>query len=755
MINIEPASNIIIAILGLAYPILLQVIARLDEKYESENIASLFKTEWEWKAFKYSLIAALIALLIWALNRPPLLQVDGLNWFINNSAKLTLLTSSIILVLSFFFFVNKVLKYYTPYSIIPYLVTRHEKSNSHVAFFSALADLLLLSIRRKQTNLGKTLSDFFYTAFKKVREEHASDPVVYPDQYYEVVHKAIEELAILKEKRNYLLEHRTSGGVWLIGEMQEKKISDKTYQWLWQNLLLAVRYKQDDLVINHWETCHQYISYHLQPVNQEFDYSDFTFQVSNQEEVEERNADRSRFIEFHYALGGLLLYKKRYQCIHRIFNYTQSQPPKYELLPDSMFEIFDFYSVVRDPYDRKYSWISHQYPFPEQRGLHSDTVVKRAIMSYMALLFLRQYTILPYLITMRPLEFPRIPESQSEIKLWIEGLSFFKTLLVEHLNNAELLDAVGLSFISKEWCESNGKTYPLDFIDQFKETLEENYKSNALNLPVSQTKVDQFKESSKNQIELALEELVPVSNKKKLPEEETDKWYVHGQKMIQSKDAFSDNPEADHLEFDSFLGSVIKRRIIGGFGELLIRKTSKSYLLKSKDLFHAIDSLKATKDHIIVNCGINLDWYSEDQQISGLSSKAYKGIEIYTLTDARMFDSSLFVLSKSSLPQISSIGIRDELIEKYRAEKISDKLKLYSSVLDMNQQTQELINENLQDKTEEEVRKSVLLTLLLSIEYRWKSDIEVIQLKEYFEYHQKGIPTKLEEIQPLNESSKK
>ena len=43
----EPYINMIIALLGLAY----QVIARLDERYESENIADLFKTEWQYNLF--------------------------------------------------------------------------------------------------------------------------------------------------------------------------------------------------------------------------------------------------------------------------------------------------------------------------------------------------------------------------------------------------------------------------------------------------------------------------------------------------------------------------------------------------------------------------------------------------------------------------------------------------------------------------------------------------------------------------------
>src|SRR5690606_40903344 len=105
---------------------------------------------------------------------------------------------------------------------------------------------------------------------------------------------SIEELAILKDKRNYLLEHRTSGEIWLLGELQGKEISENTYSWMWRNLLLAIRYKQDDLIINHWETCHQYYVYSLGYIHKEYDRSTGNFQVSNQEVVDKRLAERKR-----------------------------------------------------------------------------------------------------------------------------------------------------------------------------------------------------------------------------------------------------------------------------------------------------------------------------------------------------------------------------------------------------------------------------------------------------------------------------
>lgn len=751
MTSIDAYIYVIIGLLGVAYPVLLQVVARLDEKYSSDKIVELFDQEWEIKAFRYSLISSLFFIVIWSLKLPALVHVDNLDFFIENSASLILAINSILLVIFFFFFVSKILIYYTPTKFIPYLITRNEKSESDFRYFTALSELLLLFIRQQQTNYSKTLSDFFYIAFRKIRDKCHDQPVVYPDMYYEVVYKAIEELAILKEKRNYLLEHRTSGEIWLLGELQGKEISENTYAWMWRNLLLAIRYKQDDLIINHWETCHQYYIRSLRYVDREYDRSSDDYHVINQDAVDKRLEERQRFIEFHYALGGLLLMKERYTCIRRLFNYTQSQPPKYELLPESMYEIFKFYFDLVDPYERKYAWISHQYSFPELSGLNADYTIKKWIMSYMAILFLRQYSIIPYLITMRPLDFPPTPKTQGEIKHWIDGLDFFKEIVSEHFKNKELLKILNLDFLTTEWCDENQKLYPVFFIEKFKSILENAYHTNALNLPISHEKVLEFENSTKTKIESAIDKLLIINNDTIIQDNNSDKWYVNGQRMLQSKDAFSANPEVHHIDFDSFLASTISSSIKKGLAETFLYKMNKSFLLKPEDLFKAVDRLAIDDNIIIVNFGLNLDYFINQLKVPNLSIEKYKSISIYSFNGSQMVRDSLFILKKSDLPNISTKPIGEDVIAKYALNKISDNLNLYSSVIDLNNTSEEVYNENKQDKSDEELRTSVLLSIIISTEFKWKKNIEVTQLKQYSEYFQNGIANKLDDVNPIDE----
>jgi hypothetical protein len=128
MTNIDAYINTVIALLGVAYPLLLQVIARLDEKYSSDKIVELFDQEWESKAFPYTLYSSLMFTVIWSLEFPPLIKIDGFDFFIENSASLLVAFNAILLVISFFFFVRKILIYYTPTKFIPYLFQKHEEN---------------------------------------------------------------------------------------------------------------------------------------------------------------------------------------------------------------------------------------------------------------------------------------------------------------------------------------------------------------------------------------------------------------------------------------------------------------------------------------------------------------------------------------------------------------------------------------------------------------------------------------------------
>ena len=204
MDKIEIYISVTITILGLAYPILLQVIARLDEKYGSTLIVELFDKEQIKKWFKILLVTSLVSIFIWTFKFKPFIQLDGWDYLINNSANILILLNATALVVLFFQFVNKILVYYTPAKFINYLIGKHNKKGSDLQYFKALTDVFLLSVQKQNQTISQTLSRFFYDAFKIERAKSNSQAVEYPEAYYSLVYKSIEEPCDTKKQKEFI-----------------------------------------------------------------------------------------------------------------------------------------------------------------------------------------------------------------------------------------------------------------------------------------------------------------------------------------------------------------------------------------------------------------------------------------------------------------------------------------------------------------------------------------------------------------------
>jgi hypothetical protein len=749
MDSITPYITVVITILGVAYPILLQVTSRLDGKYSSDHILELFYSEPESKIFKYSLIAALCFIFLWSLKLKPLIEIDSLSFFIDNSAFILVVCSTIFLIFVFFFLIRKIIIYYIPSMMVMYFIKKHKSNSQGFKYVEALGDMLYQYIRTPQGNISRTLSNFFYSVFNEEREKSLNKPVEYPDLFYNIVYYCIEELINSQRKKNQIFEHHIAGELWMLGEGQKHEISRKTYGNIWHGLLLIIHYKRDDLILNYWENAHNYFIKSIPYIYEEFDEDDLTFtRVLNEEEINKRKEERERFIEFHYAIGGLLLYERRYNCLNRLFNFTNNYPPVYEMLPETMTEIFRFYNDIRDPYFRKHPFISSVYPFPNHKGLNADSVVKKWIKSYMAVLFLRQYTIQPHLITMRPLDMPIFPDNRGEIKFWIEGLDFFKREVSAHLANKKLLSSLNFNFILSQSTEEQSNLEPLVFIDNLKQSLEKQYEEVVVSTSISKIKKLRFYASTRTTIEDTLNSFMKISNQS-INDSETNSWYISGLNMKQDKDSFSEKPEIPNLNYDSFLGNALSRRINDGIASTFFFKKTRAYIVKPEKIFEAIDRLKVDSNYVIVCFGVFLDYYIKQLSINGLTQSEYKGISIHCFSGSNHVSQSFFILKKDDLPNIKDIPTQDKYISKYSLDKVSRKFDLHASVVDLKSASEEILNENRKDPSDYEIMKSVLLNIHLDLEIKWKNKIDMVQIVEYSEYKQKGLESNLRDIIPF------
>lgn len=318
-------------LLGIAYPILIQITS--EDKYSSEAILDSFEGNNKKKFFSINLVASLILVLLAYLELPPYVQfnIKIVDDFLNNSAKILLLISTIFLIINFFRLINLIQTFYRTTKLIEFLGKQKEKvlKKNNFISFEGMSDILSWSIQNQNLKVARKVSDYFYDIFRDYRDSWDKDKdvknegLIFPNLFYGIVYSTIEQ-SLKQDKNSFkFLEARTSGLTWLIGEFDSPKISETTYVWMWHNIVLAVENDRLDLVFMHWSSAHQYFSMNLEYLTPEYDNSLDELIVTNQKLIDERANERELFLEFHFALGGLLLYKNKVKFIKKLFEYNE------------------------------------------------------------------------------------------------------------------------------------------------------------------------------------------------------------------------------------------------------------------------------------------------------------------------------------------------------------------------------------------------------------------------------------------------
>lgn len=120
-------TGAVISILGVAYPILLQVIARLDQTYSSSMVIELFESEPRKIWFERLLVVSLVIVFIWSLKLEPIEPLSKMGYLVDNSAAILVVISTVLLVVVFILLVKRIYVYYVPSKFVNYLIKKHHE----------------------------------------------------------------------------------------------------------------------------------------------------------------------------------------------------------------------------------------------------------------------------------------------------------------------------------------------------------------------------------------------------------------------------------------------------------------------------------------------------------------------------------------------------------------------------------------------------------------------------------------------------
>ena len=748
------AIPMIIAIFALAFPLLFQTASRIDDKYNSTLLIKVFRKDWICKWFVYILLGALICCGLWILQLPRLIDCGKvINIFIDNFAFILLLVSTVVFVVMTICLMWLMYVYYMPDKLLERLIKQYHKTNAteeKELYFESISKILFYSIQKEGEPLARQLQDFYCNEFISYRKDKENCIVEYPTYFYNVMFDANE--CLCRRERKSISWYNGSFYDFFIDEFQHTIISDNTFIFIWKCLRQSIFYQKDEFIFSYWHKAYQYMIFWLEPIYPKYGKN---FNITNQTDIDRRNNERERFLEFHYALGGLLMMKGKYALINQIMSWSNSTPPKYVLVPETMEEVIKRFMIVEQKggYMNPF-YYEQKYPFPDISGVNANNIIKMWIKRYIAILFLRQYTLNEYFVYSRTLEMPNPPQSLSEKRKWIEELDVLKGFVTEYLSDITCLRSLDLEALSSpNWFANNNKPKPEDLIESLKKKVEYSAEQKKANQKLDPKKIEQLNDATKKILTHCFDYYKQLFRNHIADSEPHKSLFYGGRYEISDKMAFAEDQDMGYANFDSIYAEIIATEFRHNMPSVFrVYYKTTYYILAEKNIFLAIDNLHLDcQKFTIVSVGVNLYSYKSNgvtTEENGLWK--YNGIPIVELENTQIdaVNNSLFVMLNEDLPCILHNEINEDIINKYGLNRIDDTYHIYTNIIDLHENS--VIQNEVREKTNiQDLDKSVLVCVDVNTEVRCKMNAKCIQLKVFSQFDNIGNPNNPNDVKNI------
>ena len=613
------------AVFGMAYPLILQAIERIDTKYASSVLATDLRKRWQFKLFNYLIVTCILSVLVLAyvLEYTDSLQ---LKYVIVSIAAFFIATLMVDVVL----LVQQIITYYSPEDLFNKL-NKGTKNNKDanalldLAKFAAKADAFELHV-----NALCAISQLFYEEQQKASDDK---PVEYSPELYDILSKIAKKVGNTSQtddRYNYIgivstvLNYDSKGG-----------ISPSTYMRLWEMVNRAAKAGNTGWFIDYWTYADQYYRF---------------YKLEGHTPLAQDNL--KEFYQYHVVMGGLLLYYKRTEWLSHIMHFSQSQPAKFELVPGTLSRIFEMVFWVDELSDKPFGLYAKYQFMGLERGAKIDNAIAGYVYQYLALLIIRLWSYNDYNINYaNPLSIPMADDYSIE-------------------KNEHLID--GAKRMKKEvgnWCDNRmvsefslytlpSKNEVLDKLDEFIVVLNQKIKEIEARDIVDEQKAKVIKD------EIIV---TNVNSHTTIP-------------MIEDASALDESLYQKLSTVVKAEDTIEKRYItkgskyqLGNFGMALVRTLNfymlseylrivnklmpctVSYSISQKDLLEAIDRLELPEDYIILDNGEALDLYEIRQKLTYEDNRClYNGHEILSFGISG-YSAYLLVMPKTDLPLVEII----------------------------------------------------------------------------------------------------
>lgn len=743
------------AILGIAVPMLIGVIQRIDDKYKSTRLIQIFINERSTKCFLGLLIITIFLLFYQLIAPTNNFDFGYLTKYIDYSAIILATIFCVLLTFSIFMIFRLIYIYNVPEKLQNHLTKRNNISKKNR---KAWFEFFIAMLKQNNVDVLRDCYQELYDWIVSLREDKQWTIMEYPPELYEGIISVNEQLC-MQQKEAVSIKNGNDIVNAMLDGFQFTIMHQNTYNTIWTCLNQQLFYKRNEWIIKYWDAAHSHLLLHLTPIQLEecinVPYTSSGQVIADSKMVELRRMERKKFKEFHVALGGLLLYKKEYELLSQILYYTNSQPPHYVLVPNSLAEIIYWYMGLLSFNPNSVYKYELRYPFfGLQAGVRNNSIINGWIQKYLYILMLRLATLNRTYIYDDFYSLPALPESLSEKNEWLESTPIIQKLLEENPIPLEEITQI-LPLNNAQICTAKKELN--DILKSLMDLLTSAIQEQQITQQLSQDEVQDFYRIASNSTTQEMDWITKVSSISNDVDDNIDYNRVDcigGIRELTQAEAFYTDKTIGYVNFKESFSAATLHSFRNCWLRSFQYQSKREYRVFPENLNKAFQALELTSEQVII--GFHFNWYNayphDLQQENEYQFKSPDNRLLYSLPGDHTieFTNTVIILNKSDLPKLKLLDPPSEVKDKFHLECINEQYKLYASVIKLAE------NKNILDEyintgayIEEKLKQAALVCTELNAEILWKKNIPIVMIKVLDRFIDSGNEN-LSEIRPFN-----
>lgn len=687
--------SIFAALMGMAYPLILQAIQRIDEMYNSSKLAAYFQKQWFFHLFSRILLVSIPVSIV----APFLLYYfRDFSWMMILSAAHAIIVFA--LAMSAFILFKYIMMTINPSKFFEYL--EYKLYGSHPPLTEIFQIQKYASDKDNEELFGNiTTSIFVYlnSYRKNKRDDVAID-----------VWKMFRELYKQHSKRdNHFFSNRNLIVSYFFSPEEQIFLSEEEYIYIWQTVDAVVHADNESWVYNYWTYANQYYMFTLDHYSK------------NDEELK---LQQERFKEQHFMIGALLTYNHKYVLLKRLMYFSNALPPTYNLVPSSFNIIILQLKSLIVKKDVPIELTKRYLMIGAPQDVSSDGFILSYAYKYASLLLIRLFTVNDWNITYsNPMGLPEISSDYT-----VEDLNeevYMMNRLKHNISSwFEEKDAIRQTIGEGRVVVDDVLNLCDEYIERCKKQIETLNNSMEVD-PEKQEYIKSHLLSAIKDYPLALPIFGDIN---------TDDYE---RKIINNYVKFQIDKEILKVG-TNVNASNLPDVIVGHLNELAYKAYNLLFLIQSsvrnvriayKDIKRVLDVIGVNEKNAVLSLGVYLGNYEaiygkeDDDKFEDKDGyRTYKGCNIYSIPSTQQ---SIVVMQKSDIPFIR----KEKLADDNNLDLIDEKEFFYSNIdkiEDLSEDVQYLIvNRGLYLYSKERFRY-----IRLNVDYNSGFETDMNKVKE-------------------------